>query len=111
MLRILFGAVLLTGCAHFTDVEPIHYYCNNDKDLYLTPEGDRATVRYDGHEMFMYSVVSASGIKYATEQGVRKNDGFMVWSQGNELSAYHLTLDHSVTETDKLITTCTLKNI
>lgn len=111
MLRILFSAVLLSGCAHFADTESIHYYCNNGKDLYLTPDGDRATVRYDGHEMFMYTVVSASGLKYATEQGIRENEGFMVWSHGEELSAYHLTLDHSVTEKDKFITSCTLKNI
>ena len=111
MKYILLSAILVSGCAHIGDAERIHYYCDNGKDLYLDPKGDRAEVSYDGHEMFMYSVVSASGMKYATEDGVGEGEGFMVWSQGNELSVYHLTLDHSVTETDKFITSCTLKNI
>lgn len=65
----------------------------------------RASLDYKGRTFDMYSVVSASGARYATEQGLEPDKGLQWWSKGNEATLSEMIMDHTAPE-PTVIETC-----
>jgi membrane-bound inhibitor of C-type lysozyme len=70
------------------------------------PASPRARLDYKGRTFDMYSVVSASGARYATEQGLEPDKGLQWWSKGNEATLSEMIMDHTAPE-PTVIETCT----
>jgi membrane-bound inhibitor of C-type lysozyme len=97
----------------------VEYFCDNNQALsveYYERALDRSHVntginlRYQNREFEMYRSYSASGAKYATEQGLNPEDGLMWWSTGEKGRLITMILDDSVTAEDyPIITTCKTK--
>lgn len=66
----------------------------------------RARLGYKGRTFDMYSVMSASGARYATEQGLEPDKGLQWWSKGNEATLSEMVMDHTAPE-PTVIETCT----
>lgn len=74
-------------------------YDNTDADA------PRASLEYKGRTFDLYSVVSASGARYATEQGLEPDKGLQWWSKGNEATLSEMIMDHTAPE-PTVIETC-----
>ena len=92
------------------EVSPAAYQCNNNMVItakYIISNIDhRVLLTVDNTEFELYSVMSASGAKYATEQGLHNEKGLVWWTSGTEGSLYHMVLDHAVEDPLELITLC-----
>ncbi|HWK67452.1 MAG TPA: MliC family protein [Rhizobiaceae bacterium] len=64
-------------------------YDNTDADA------PRARLDYIGRMFNMYRVPSASGARYATEQGLKPDRGLQWWSKGNEATLSEMIMDHT----------------
>lgn len=65
----------------------------------------KATLEYKGRSIDMYSVMSASGARYATEQGLETDKGLQWWTKGNEATLSEMIMDHTAPE-PTVIETC-----
>lgn len=65
----------------------------------------RATLQYKGRSFDMYSAMSASGARYATEQGLEPDKGLQWWSKGNGATLSEMIMDHTAPE-PTVIETC-----
>lgn len=62
------------------------------------PTAPRARLDYKGRVFDMYSVVAASGARYATEQGLEPDRGLQWWSKGDEATLSEMIMDHTAPE-------------
>lgn len=72
------------------------------------PDAPTATLTYKGRTFELYSVMSGSGARYATEQGLSPDHGLQWWSKGNEATMSEMLMDHTAPE-PKPIETCRVK--
>lgn len=72
------------------------------------PDAPTATLRYKGRSFEMYNVLSGSGARYATEQGLLPDHGLQWWTKGNEAIMSEMLMDHTAPE-PKPIETCKAK--
>ena len=96
-------------------VNVVQYQCENGNSLqaeYMSSDLEHsAKITYDGNTFNMYSTKSASGAKYATEQGLTPNDGLIWWSQRDEGMLMTMILDHTAEAEDyPIITNCVKKS-
>jgi membrane-bound inhibitor of C-type lysozyme len=87
---------------------------------YICDSGQTITVRYDNHdetgrtailaiadrEFELYQVVSASGARYATEQGLKPDMGLQWWVKGDVATLSEMIMDHTAPG-PTVIDTCT----
>lgn len=67
-----------------------------------------ATLDYQGKSFPMYSVRSASGARYATEQGLSPDKGLQWWTKGSSATLSEMIMDHTAPE-PTAIEECTAK--
>ena len=65
----------------------------------------KARLEYKRRSFDMYSVMSASGARYATEQGLETDKGLEWWTKGNEATLSEMIMDHTAPE-PTVIETC-----
>ncbi|BCH35584.1 hypothetical protein MesoLjLc_75140 [Mesorhizobium sp. L-8-10] len=61
-------------------------------------EAHVATLEYKGRTFEMYNVRSASGARFATEQGLTPDKGLQWWSKGDEATMSEMLMDHTASE-------------
>jgi membrane-bound inhibitor of C-type lysozyme len=104
--------ILLVACSSLpVGTDTVSYSCENGWGLQLTPNKSGARLGWDdGRVRDLYQVRSASGAKYATEQGLTPENGLIFWSKGREASFYEMVMDHTVPpESYDRITHCVVK--
>jgi membrane-bound inhibitor of C-type lysozyme len=72
------------------------------------PDAPSARLEYKGQTFEMYQVRSASGARYATEQGLSPDKGLQWWTKGNSATLSEMLMDHTAPEPVE-IETCTTK--
>lgn len=65
----------------------------------------KARLEYKGRSFDMYSVLAASGARYATEQGLETDRGLQWWTKGKEATLSEMIMDHTAPE-PTVIETC-----
>jgi membrane-bound inhibitor of C-type lysozyme len=93
--------------------ERLSYACENGFAViaiyYGQPDHALADLQVNDRYFSLYAVPSASGAKYATEQGLEEGAGLIWWVKGDEAMVIEMTLDHTVTPNQyPVITTCSL---
>lgn len=75
------------------------YHCDNGKSVEArytdNDEAPAATLVIDNKHYAMYRVVSASGARYASEQGLLPNEGMQWYVQNGEAMLVAMVLDHT----------------
>lgn len=75
------------------------YHCDNGKSVEASyadgEEMPAATLIIDDKHYAMYRVVSASGVRYASEQGLLPNEGMQWYVKNGEAMLVAMVLDHT----------------
>ena len=104
MLRILAGVGVVLFSSACSNQPRTEYYCDNSERagaIYTTRGSESSAMLYYKDRVFsLYSVRSASGAKYATEQGLSEGDGLIWWTQGDTALLLRMINDHSVSADD-----------
>jgi membrane-bound inhibitor of C-type lysozyme len=89
--------------------EQTRYVCDNGKIVMArynnAGKESSAQLSIDGKSYGLYQVISASGSKYATEQGPKPDHLFVWWTKGKEATWYESALDHTAND-EKRVATC-----
>ena len=91
----------------------VHYGCTPDQQILATYDNrdttkPKATLNINGVDYELYSVVSASGARYATEQGIQPEQGMQWHTKADKAVLTSMTLDHTVQpEDEKTLFDCT----
>lgn len=91
----------------------VNYACTPSKNIVTTydnsdPANPKAVLAIDGVIYELYSVVSASGARYATEQGILPEHGMQWHSKAEKAVLMTMTLDHTAKpEDEKILFDCT----
>ena len=91
----------------------VHYGCTPDQQILATYDNRDATkpkaiLNINGVDYELYSVVSASGARYATEQGIQPEQGMQWHTKADKAVLTSMTLDHTVQpEDEKTLFDCT----
>ncbi|MBT0586959.1 MliC family protein [Alteromonas oceanisediminis] len=110
VLAPLLVIAAMSGCSNQPRTE---YYCDNGERagvIYLSEAaGSGAILHYQGQDYEMYPTRTASGAKYATEQGLSPEEGLIWWTQGESAMLMTMILDHTVSAEDyPMIARCEL---
>lgn len=92
-------------------IAPVLYTCADGRRIearYDNTDRERptATLVVDGRSFEMYSVVAASGARYATESGLQPGHGLQWWTHGDRATLSAMLMDHTAGGPVEL-TTCT----
>ena len=91
----------------------VHYGCTPDQQILATYDNrdaakPKATLNINGVDYELYSVVSASGARYATEQGIQPEQGMQWHTKADKAVLTSMTLDHTAQpEDEKMLFDCT----
>lgn len=91
----------------------INYTCTPSQNIVATydnsnPATPKAVLIIDGVRYELYAVVSASGARYATEQGIQPEQGMQWHTKGNNAMLTSMSLDHTARpEDEKTMFECT----
>ncbi|MFZ3193919.1 MAG: MliC family protein [Moraxellaceae bacterium] len=91
----------------------VHYSCTPDQQILATYDNRDATkpkaiLNINGVDYKLYSVVSASGARYATEQGIQPEQGMQWHTKADKAVLTSMTLDHTAQQEDeKTLFDCT----
>lgn len=91
----------------------VHYGCKPDQQILATYDNrdatkPKATLNINGVDYELYSVVSASGARYATEQGIQPQQGMQWHTKADKAVLTSMTLDHTAQpEDEKTLFDCT----
>ena len=91
----------------------VHYGCTPDQQILATYDNRDATkpkaiLNINGVNYELYSVVSASGARYATEQGIQPEQGMQWHTKADKAVLTSMTLDHTAQpEDEKTLFDCT----
>jgi membrane-bound inhibitor of C-type lysozyme len=98
---------IISACSHPKPQYMAKYHCNNGMNISAIFHPENVSLVIDGIEKQLYQTVSASGAKYATENGLQPETGLIWWIKGNEATMFEMILDHTVTPDNyKEITVC-----
>jgi membrane-bound inhibitor of C-type lysozyme len=91
-------------------IRTVHYTCADGRRIearYDNSNAERAsaTLLIDGRRFEMYSVVAASGARYATESGFKPDHGLQWWTKGETATLSEMVMDHTAGGPREL-TTC-----
>jgi len=85
----------------------VTYDCDDGKSIqafYQTEEnGGGVTLLIEGEQYALYAVVSASGARYASEQGFNAEEGIQWLTQDNEAVMLNMILDDTATPDDNTV--------
>lgn len=89
----------------------VSYACADDRRIdarYDNSDPARSTARLviDGRRFDLYHVISGSGARYATENGLQPDHGLQWWTKGHEATLSEMLMDHTAGGPVEL-TTCT----
>lgn len=91
----------------------VHYGCTPEQQILATYDNRDATkpkaiLNINGVNYELYSVVSASGARYATEQGIQPEQGMQWHTKADKAVLISMTLDHTAQpEDEKTLFDCT----
>lgn len=93
----------------------ILYDCDNGERIQARydnrTENTSVTLAIDGKSYWLYSVPTASGARYASEQGLQPEEGMQWLTKGNEALLTNLILDHTVpAEEATILARCEIQN-
>jgi membrane-bound inhibitor of C-type lysozyme len=76
----------------------IRYACSGGRTIEARYDNSdavnpRAELVLDGRRIGFYQVRSASGARYATQDGLRGGHGLIWWTQGNQATLFDYSLD------------------
>ncbi|BCH27629.1 hypothetical protein MesoLjLb_74140 [Mesorhizobium sp. L-8-3] len=79
------------------------YVCDSGNTVYVRYDNTNAdaavaTLEYKGRTFEMHNVRSASGARFATEQGLTPDKGLQWWSKGGEATMSEMLMDHTAPE-------------
>lgn len=91
------------GAAAAAKVIEANYACDSGATVDVrydntNPDAPTATLRYKGRSFEMYSVLSGSGARYATGQGLSPDHGLQWWIKGDEATMSEMIMDHTAPE-------------
>lgn len=102
-----------TDMATQTQASTVLYACTPSKQIAAVYDNSDATqpkavLTIDGVAYEMYSVIAASGARYATEQGMQPEQGMQWHSKADKAVLMTMTLDHTAKpEDEKILFDCT----
>jgi membrane-bound inhibitor of C-type lysozyme len=78
----------------------VEYVCDSGKTIAVRydnrdPNAATAILTIAGGDFELYQVVSASGARYATEQGLKPDMGLQWWVKGNTATLSEMIMDHT----------------
>jgi len=81
-------------------VRTVQYTCADGRSIEAqydnsNPERPSANLLIDGRRFELYSVVAASGARYATESGFKPDHGLQWWTKGEEATLSEMVMDHT----------------
>ena len=102
-------AAALACCGGATAAaEPVAYGCDSGRQVLATygvgADGG-ARLAFDGRSFDLHQVRSASGARYATEQGLSPDRGLQWWIKGETATLSEMLMDHTAPE-PQVIDTC-----
>jgi membrane-bound inhibitor of C-type lysozyme len=104
------STLLLTGCMAKDKGLSYRYECDNqwvvDVQYENTEASANARLTLNDRELVLYSVMAASGAKYATENGLSEGKGLVWWTKGASGTLYENILDDSVDDPLVVLTHC-----
>jgi membrane-bound inhibitor of C-type lysozyme len=98
---VMFVVAALSHVAHAqTNIINAHYKCESGRQIAVRydntkPAAATALLTFGGRNFNLYQVMSASGARYATEQGLRPDFGLQWWIKGNEATLSEMMMDHT----------------
>ncbi len=83
----------------------VNYGCDSGKQIRAAYDNDdeqrpSATLEIDGQVFSLYSIITASGAGYASEQGLRPDEGIKWLTKGDEAMLVAMILDHTANPDD-----------
>lgn len=109
-LGLWLAVVLLPANASGADIASsveqvftVTYTCKSGQNVVVRydntdPAAPTATLEYKGKSFALYNVRSASGARYATEQGLAPDKGLQWWTKGNDAILSEMLMDHTAPE-------------
>lgn len=99
--------LVLSSCAQSNVQYRSEYSCDNGMTVFAQYQPDKVNLSINGIQKELYQTVSASGAKYATENGLKPDMGLIWWTKGDEATVFDMILDHTVSPDDyKKIAVC-----
>lgn len=99
--------VILASCSHSKLLYMSEYNCENEMEISAQYYSGKVELFINGLQKELHQTVSASGAKYATENGLEPERGLIWWTKGNEATMFEIILDHTADPDDyKQITVC-----
>lgn len=99
--------LVLLSCNHSGVQYASGYTCDNGIKVSAQYYPDKVDLTVNGTQKELYQTVSASGAKYATENGIEPETGLIWWTKGDEATMFEMILDHTVNPNDyRQITVC-----
>ncbi|MDI7861611.1 MliC family protein [Rhizobiaceae bacterium n13] len=92
----------------------VTYGCDSGQTIvvrYDNSNAEKPTARleYKDRTFKLYNVISGSGARYATEQGLAPDKGLQWWTKGDGATLSEMLMDHTAPE-PTLIETCRAKS-
>ncbi len=83
-----------------TNIISANYQCASGRQIAVRydntkPAAATARLTFGGKTFNLYQVMSASGARYATEQGLRPDFGLQWWIKGNDATLSEMMMDHT----------------
>ena len=109
------AALAVTGCITVDNDSGgawVRYRCSDGRAIEARYDNSdaanpRAELVIRGRRISFYSLRSASGARYGTENGLRGGHGLVWWTRGNEATLYETLLDDRARPSDQRpIATC-----
>jgi membrane-bound inhibitor of C-type lysozyme len=108
LFKLFFLIILTFGCQKQNQFT---YQCDKGQTIIaLYKDDNSAVLTIDGKDYDLYSVVSGSGARYATEQGLNFEQGMSWHTKGDDAILKTVTLDDSAKPEDEVILfSCSIK--
>lgn len=76
------------------------YTCDSGQKIVVRydnsdPAAPSALLKYKDRTFDLYNVISASGARYATEQGLSEDRGLQWWTKGGSATLSEMLMDHT----------------
>lgn len=94
-------AAFLSPAAHAqTNIINATYKCDSGRQIAVRydntkPAAATALLSFGGRTFNLHQVMSGSGARYATEQGLRPDFGLQWWIKGNDATLSEMMMDHT----------------
>lgn len=108
MTSALASALLITPAKAEWRINPeaepalstVIYTCDSGQKIVVRydnsdPAAPSALLKYKDRTFDLYNVISASGARYATEQGLSEDKGLQWWTKGGSATLSEMLMDHT----------------